>query len=98
MEGAPHGPLQLYGAFRPCASCGPVTLATSECLRLQRRKRWREPGAYGFRSGEQALAGWLHSPSHRANLERASWTLTGIGVAVSSDGTYLWAESFGSGP
>lgn len=41
------------------------------------------------------MAGWLNSPPHLANIEKATFTVTGTGVAVAADGTYYWTLIFG---
>ena len=40
-----------------------------------------------------AVAGWLQSPGHRANIE-GDFTLTGIGIVQSRDGTYYFTQLF----
>ena len=65
------------------AACGFGGIGASENL------------AFGFETPEETVAAWLRSPAHRVVLERPHWTLTGIGVAVSSDGLYFWAQNFG---
>ena len=41
----------------------------------------------------RAVAGWMASPGHRANILRGRYALTGVGVAVASDRVYL-TENF----
>lgn len=41
-----------------------------------------------------AVDGWIHSPSHRASLLDPGYTETGIGVAVTSDGTVYFTQLF----
>ena len=41
------------------------------------------------------MAAWLNSPGHRANIENASFRAIGIGVVVTSSGTY-WTQNFGT--
>ena len=45
--------------------------------------------AYGYRSPEEVLQGWLESPGHRKNLENPKYTHHGVGVA----GT-MWTHLF----
>jgi uncharacterized protein YkwD len=45
--------------------------------------------AWGQSTGRDVLASWLHSPGHRANIERDSFTLHGVGKV----GTY-WTHVF----
>lgn len=56
---------------------------------------WGENIAVGFATPAAVLAAWLQSPGHRANIENASYVVTGAGVSVSSGGVTLWAQDFG---
>ncbi|HWG84536.1 MAG TPA: CAP domain-containing protein [Deinococcales bacterium] len=62
--------------------------------------RWSHVGenlAAGQANAEQAVAGWLASPGHCANLMRAEFTTTGLGFAAGRPGaeyaTY-WTQVF----
>jgi uncharacterized protein YkwD len=51
-----------------------------------------------LRSPEEAMAGWLDSPGHCANLMDPSFTEMGAGYAVnpnSKAGTAYWTQVFG---
>jgi uncharacterized protein YkwD len=52
--------------------------------------------AAGYDTPASVMEGWLGSPAHRANLERAEFTAVGVGVARSAAGTHYWAQDFGS--
>lgn len=41
-----------------------------------------------------AVAGWLQSPGHRANIENGQYTQTGVWMAVASDGTVFFTQIF----
>ena len=45
--------------------------------------------AFGYRSPEQVLQGWLESPGHRKNLENPKYTHHGVGLS----GT-MWTHVF----
>jgi len=45
--------------------------------------------AWGQATGREVLTSWLHSPPHKANIERGSYTHHGVGKA----GTY-WTHVF----
>jgi uncharacterized protein YkwD len=55
---------------------------------------WGENIAMGYTTAQTVVDGWLASPGHRANIERADYIATGVGVA-GTERPY-WAESFGS--
>jgi len=62
--------------------------------------RWREVGenlASGIMTPEDAVAGWLHSPEHCANLMDPAFRHMGVAYAVNPrhDGVY-WALEFGT--
>lgn len=41
-----------------------------------------------------AVQGWIHSPDHLENIENASYNQTGMGVALSGDGSYYFTQIF----
>ena len=53
--------------------------------------------AYGYASAQSVMNGWLTSPGHRANIERASYNAIGVGVVRDSGGRLWWTQNFGSG-
>jgi hypothetical protein len=72
-DGRDAGQRAESAGYKPCA--------IAENLAMDR-------SAQGFDSGQlamQAVAGWMNSPSHRANILMASATEIGVGVARSPD-------------
>lgn len=63
-------------------------------------RKWRAIGeniAYnqGYNNPvEFAVKLWMESPGHRENLLNSRWKESGIGVAVTGDGTYYFTEVF----
>ncbi len=63
-------------------------------------RKWRAIGeniAYnqGFENPvEFAVERWMQSPKHRDNLLNSRWKESGIGIAVTADGTYYFTEVF----
>lgn len=49
--------------------------------------------AYGSRSAEEVVNGWINSPGHRKNIE-GKFRLTGIGVARDSKSTLYFTQIF----
>jgi uncharacterized protein YkwD len=49
--------------------------------------------AYGNITAKEVVDNWLKSPGHRRNIE-GKYTITGIGVAKSSDGTIFFTQIF----
>ena len=58
-------------------------------------RSWAENIAYGYSTPEAVMSAWLNSPSHRTNIENASWTVIGIGAASYNGGYIYWAQNFG---
>ena len=58
---------------------------------------WGENIAYGYQTPTDVMNGWLSSPGHKANIENASFTSTGVGVAQNAQGVYYWTQDFGQG-
>ncbi|MCG5217168.1 CAP domain-containing protein [Streptosporangium sp. KLBMP 9127] len=48
----------------------------------------------GYQSAEEAVRGWMGSPSHRANILNCSLTAIGVGVADGAGGPW-WTQDFG---
>ena len=55
--------------------------------------------AAGYRSPEIAIAAWMGSDGHRANMLNPHYTEIGIGMSM-SDGSYgvYWTQNFGARP
>lgn len=51
--------------------------------------------AYGFTSGKAAVAGWMASPGHRANILNPRYRLLAVGAAKASNGQWYSAQVFG---
>lgn len=52
--------------------------------------------AYGQRSPEQVMNGWMNSSGHRANILNSAFTTIGIGC-FEYNGTLYWAQAFSGG-
>lgn len=49
--------------------------------------------AYGQRTPQEVVTGWMNSPGHRANILNANFGKIGIGV-YQSNGVYYWTQLF----
>lgn len=54
--------------------------------------------AYGYPTEEAVMDAWMHSSGHKANILRDSFTVIGLGIAETSDGTKYWCACFGRRP
>ncbi|MDF2543754.1 MAG: putative secreted protein [Herbinix sp.] len=50
--------------------------------------------AYGQKTPQEVVTGWMNSPGHRANILNASYGKIGIGVYKASNGTIYWSQLF----
>lgn len=50
--------------------------------------------ASGQSTAQKVFDAWMNSPGHRANIEQARATHTGLGYKKSSAGTYYWTQIF----
>jgi uncharacterized protein YkwD len=60
-----------------------------------RAMQWGENIAWGARTPEQAMSGWMNSPGHRRNILSSDVNEIGVGVADGSDGVPYWTQVFG---
>ncbi|MGI5245786.1 CAP domain-containing protein [Dactylosporangium sp. CA-139066] len=51
--------------------------------------------AWGYRSAQDVVTGWINSPGHRANMLNCSSVAVGVGLAYKADGTPYWTQDFG---
>jgi uncharacterized YkwD family protein/spore coat assembly protein SafA len=50
--------------------------------------------AYGQKTAQEVMNGWMNSPGHRANILSPSFTHIGVGAAKISNGTLYWTQMF----
>ncbi|MEU4163342.1 S8 family serine peptidase [Actinoplanes sp. NPDC026670] len=51
--------------------------------------------AYGYRTPQDVVTGWMNSPGHRANILNCQSIAIGVGLATKADGTPYWTQVFG---
>ncbi|MGX6608133.1 CAP domain-containing protein [Micromonosporaceae bacterium Da 78-11] len=51
--------------------------------------------AWGYRSPQQVVTGWMNSSGHRANILNCSSVAVGVGVAYTAAGAPYWTQDFG---
>ncbi|MBL7253943.1 CAP domain-containing protein [Paractinoplanes lichenicola] len=51
--------------------------------------------AYGYRTPQQVVTGWMNSSGHRKNILNCSSIAVGVGLAMTSNGTPYWTQDFG---
>ncbi len=50
--------------------------------------------AYGFRSPQAVMEGWMNSEGHKANILQEKFTHIGIGYYVGPNGYHYWSQLF----
>ena len=50
--------------------------------------------AYGQRTPEEVMTGWMNSSGHRANIMNGSYTSIGVGHYVDANGVSYWTQLF----
>lgn len=50
--------------------------------------------AYGFRSPQAVMEGWMNSEGHKANILHEKFTNIGIGYYVGPNGYHYWSQLF----
>lgn len=50
--------------------------------------------AYGQRTPQEVMNGWMNSPGHRSNIMSPSYTQIGVGMAKNSKGVLYWTQMF----
>jgi len=50
--------------------------------------------AYGQRSPEEVMNGWMNSSGHRANILNANFTTIGVGYYQAANGVKYWSQMF----
>ncbi|PWM38280.1 MAG: transporter [Clostridiales bacterium] len=50
--------------------------------------------AYGQKTPEQVVNGWMNSPGHRANIMHTAFTSIGVGHYQNSAGVHYWVQIF----
>ena len=50
--------------------------------------------AYGQKTPQEVVTGWMNSPGHRANIMNGNFGKIGIGVHKPSNGTIYWTQLF----
>lgn len=50
--------------------------------------------AYGQKTPEQVMQGWMNSPGHRANIMNKNYTKIGVGYYQNANGVNYWTQLF----
>lgn len=81
---------EVFSHTRPDGSSFSTALAEQNIV-------YRSTGeniAWGQRTPEQVMQGWMNSPGHRANILNPNFTAIGIGYHRNPSGTSYWTQLF----
>jgi uncharacterized protein YkwD len=51
--------------------------------------------AWGYRTPQDVVTGWMNSPGHRANILNCGSIAVGVGLAYTGGGSAYWTQDFG---
>jgi uncharacterized protein YkwD len=51
--------------------------------------------AWGYRTPQDVVTAWMHSPGHRANILNCGSIAVGVGLAYTRGGSAYWTQDFG---
>lgn len=83
--------------FSHTGSDGSMVSNRADALGINKWQAIGENIAYnrGFENPvEFAVERWMQSPSHKQNLLSGQWKESGVGIAVTNDGTYYFTQVF----
>ena len=83
---------QLFSHTRPNGS----SFATALREQGVSYRRAGENIAWGQRTPEQVVTGWMNSEGHRANIMNSEFTTIGVGYYQNANGTNYWCQLFTS--
>lgn len=81
---------QLFSHTRPDGT----SFATALKEQNVSYRRAGENIAWGQRTPEQVVSGWMNSEGHRANIMNANFTKIGVGYYQNAKGTNYWCQLF----
>ena len=85
--------LQMSAALMKSARAHTAWMCNSNTL-VHTTQPVAENIAMGQHSVDQAIADWLNSPGHRANLLSANYSKIGVAAYRSKYGTIYWCQQF----
>lgn len=81
--------------FSHTGSNGSDFVARETAAGYPRRSASAENIAWGFRTPNDVVSAWMHSPGHRANILNCGSRAVGVGVAYTGGGAAYWTQDFG---
>jgi uncharacterized protein YkwD len=51
--------------------------------------------AWGYRTADEVVTGWMNSEGHRRNILNCTYVAVGVGIGTKADGTPYYTQDFG---
>ncbi|MFI6073285.1 CAP domain-containing protein [Actinoplanes sp. NPDC051343] len=83
------------GFFSHTGSSGSSFVAREISAGYPKKGPSAENIAWGFRTPQDVVTGWMNSPGHRANILNCGSVAVGVGLAYTSGGSAYWTQDFG---
>jgi uncharacterized protein YkwD len=83
------------GFFSHTGSNGSSFVAREIGAGYPRRGPSAENIAWGYRTPNDVVTGWMNSPGHRANILNCGSIAVGVGLAYTGGGSAYWTQDFG---
>ena len=83
------------GYFSHTGSDGSTFVAREVQAGYPRRGPSAENIAWGYRTPQDVVTAWMHSPGHRANILNCESVAVGVGLAYTRGGSAYWTQDFG---
>ncbi|MEU4243682.1 CAP domain-containing protein [Actinoplanes sp. NPDC026619] len=81
--------------FDHVGSNGSTFVAREVAAGYPKRGASAENIAWGYRTPQQVVTGWMNSSGHRANILNCGSIAVGVGVAYTAGGAPYWTQDFG---
>lgn len=83
------------GYFSHTGANGSDFVAREISAGYPRRGPSAENIAWGYRTPQDVVTGWMNSPGHRANILNCGSVAVGVGLAYTAGGSAYWTQDFG---
>jgi uncharacterized protein YkwD len=83
------------GFFSHTGSNGSNFVAREVAAGYPRSGASAENIAWGYRTPQDVVTGWMNSPGHRANILNCGSVAVGVGLAFKGGSTPYWTQDFG---
>jgi uncharacterized protein YkwD len=83
------------GYFDHVGSNGSTFVAREASAGYPSRGASAENIAWGYRTPQDVVTGWMNSPGHRANILNCGSVAVGVGLSYTAGGSAYWTQDFG---